>query len=126
MNFLAALLHTRQNYTPKLKIFKTRSPIDTTTALVCIFPSIMIRQPSKESNNYGIRAPNKRAFKNYYFFVTQKSNKQAQMLRIKFSSTPNTGVQQVLQPLFSKPMPLILFPPLVQPLGQNQQNGEQP
>ena len=68
-----------------------------------------------------------RAFKTY--FCHQKSNKKADRLRMKFSSTSNTSVQRCLYSLFQNQCPQFLlshlFWKLSQRSGQDQQNGKQ-
>ena len=53
-------------------------------------------------------------------FCHQSKNKKVHMLYMRFSSTPNTNVQQVSYLPISKLMPLILLPPLFQPPSQVQ------
>ena len=71
-----------------------------------------------------MRVQVKRTFKSYYSFLSKK-NKKAERFCMKFSSTPNTSVQQMSQSAISKSAPshsvATLFQRISQPPGQDQQ-----
>ena len=67
------------------------------------------RSKSKEFDNELMKVQVKRAFKSY-FFCHRKSNKKADRLYMKFSSTSNTSVQRYLYPLFQNQSPHFLLP----------------
>ena len=52
-----------------------------------------------------MKAQVKKAFKSYFFFGYQKTNKKVDRFWMKFSSTLNASVQQVPQSPISKAMP---------------------
>ena len=78
---------------------------------------------SKEFNNNKMKVQVKRAFRSY-FVCNLKSNKKADRLCMKLSSTSNTGVQRCLYPLFPNQRYHFLLPPYFQTSGQYQENDQ--
>ena len=104
-----SFLQTFTSLSQKNPSTNTSRHINNITALVCIFSLILNCSLANQKNSImnGWKCRSKGLLK--LFFCHQKSNKKADRLCMKVSSTSNTRVQSCLYPLFQNQYPHFMF-----------------